>query len=739
MRETLATSAVLLRYGWRSTLGAFLSKQESLPLRMLMVFTFSYLPLMYFYQNYKTLKSLGDSESLKTLIIDWKLPPAAFVASSQVWSGLPHMVWLGLCVILLAIFFVGILAVHLTSYRKDGDTDLQWMQTFPVTMRSILWGRLLQSTMLQPYFFLLVLPFLLCFAIVRRENLAFSIVTASLIGWLGMLGISSLGMIFNCFVSLRLTPGRQRDIRFLATFLLLTAFFLIYFPYISNEGAFWRTIFRMSPFLQDSLVIRFMERLLRSDASSIIPLLSLLAGVLVLAHGSVVISAGIVTRGSEAQDEPIQKESRLLASLLHLFNPIVRRELRTLIRDRSQWATLMTGPLLALVFVIYNSFGTESLLHGRSFLMLCLMMYIMVTGFCLQMIFQRERPGLWFYAATPVLLSDVLRAQWKVPSVVFGLFYGLAFLAFAPQSFWQDTDALVRLPLGLYFAFTAQKHLRTVALLSYAPARENTVVKPLHLTIWLSLTPPLTFLVFEGEVWSVGAFLILFTGLAHTFEKKVLALEDDLIDPSYPIPRKADLAQGFLAALVYVFALMTANGVASILNFNLSVQFLTAALTLWGLHCYYSACNAEDVPVSFGSVRILDLLVLGLAGTFILRAAGFWDRMTSGSAFLEHIYSLSDYPAAPATAVLLFIVIARSVTEELIFRGLIQRGLSSRIAVPFALIISAGLTGLCHKPQDFGPIFLTSVGSGLLYHRTKVLWPGIALAIGVQGLRLFGF
>ncbi|HET9241579.1 MAG TPA: CPBP family intramembrane glutamic endopeptidase [Oligoflexus sp.] len=739
MRETLATSSVLLRYGWRSTLGAFLSKQQSLTLRALMVFSFSYMPLMYFYQNYKTLKSLGDSESLQILLVDWKLPPAAFVATSQVWSGLPQMVWLGISVILLAIFFVSILAVHLTAYRKEGDPDLEWMQTFPITTRSILWGRLLQSTMLQPYFFLLVLPILLCFAIVRGENLAFSIVTASLIGWMVMLGTSSLGMIFNCFVSLRLTAGRQRDIRFLATFLLIAAFFSVYFPYISHEGVFWRTIFWMSPFLQDSLAIHFMERLLRSDASSIIPLLSLLAGVLVLAHGSVVISAGIVARGSEAQDEPIKKESRFLASLLNLFNPIVRRELRTLIRDRSQWATLMTGPLLALAFVIYNSFGIESLPHGRSFLTLCLMLYILMIGLSLQMIFQRERPGLWFYAATPVLLSDVLRAQSKVASVLFGLVYAVAFVVFVPSGFWQDTDSLVRLPLGLYFALTAEKHFRTVALLSYAPARENTVVKPLHFMIWLALTPALTFLVLKGEVWSVGAFLILFTGLAHTFEKKVLALEHDLIDPSYPIPCKADLAQGFLAALIYVCALMTTHGIASFFNLNLSVQFLTAAVTLWGLHCYYSACTAEDVPVYFAAVRFLDLLFLGMGCAFILRTAGLWDRVTSGSAFLEHIYSLSHYPAAPATAVLLFIVIARSVTEELIFRGLIQRGLASRMAMPLALIISAGLTTLCHKPQDFGPIFLTSLGSGFLYHRTKILWPGIALAIAVQSLRLFGF
>jgi membrane protease YdiL (CAAX protease family) len=181
---------------------------------------------------------------------------------------------------------------------------------------------------------------------------------------------------------------------------------------------------------------------------------------------------------------------------------------------------------------------------------------------------------------------------------------------------------------------------------------------------------------------------------------------------------------------------MFVRGVALLFDLNLSVEFLAAAATLWALHYYGSSREVKDLPVYFGAVRILDLLFLGLAGIFILRASGFWDRMTSASAFLEHIYDLRMYPAFPATAVLLFITLARSVTEEYIFRGLIQRGLASRLVWPLAVIISAGLTALCHKPQDFGPILLTSLGSGLLYHRTKVLWPGIFLALAVQSLRI---
>lgn len=739
MRETLATSAVLLRYGWRSLLGGLLSKHESLTMRLLMLFTFSYLPLLYFYQNYRTLQRLADNESLGRMIVDWKVPPAAFVASSPIWTGLPQLVWLGICVMLLSIFAGSILAVHLMAHPQRTDKDMEWMQTFPVRTRSILWGRLLQSSLIQPYFFLLVLPFLLCFSIIRGQNLGFSIVTAALLGWMAMLVASSLGIIINSFVSFRLTPGRQRDFRFLATFLLIAAFFLIYFPFIMNEGVYWRAIFRMAPVLQDSPVIHLMERLLRGETSSILPLFALFAGVLALAQGCVVISEGIVTQAASSPQESKKQESRVLAKLLDSFTPVVRREIRILMRDRSQWATLMSGPMIALGYTIWNSFGDQSLAQGRSLLLMSVMMYLMMTGLSLQVIFQRERPSLWFYAAMPMRLSAVLREQRKVPAVLFGLVYALTFVAVAPQIFWQDADSVLRLALGLAFIFVAEKHFRSVALLSYTPAPENTVGKPLHLMIWLSLTPALSFLVIEADAWNVAAFLIPFTALAHGYEKKVLALEEYLIDPSYRVPRRADLSQGFLAAMIYTFALITANGLASFLHFNLSVEFLAAAAMLLALHYYGSSREVDDLPAYFGAVRVLDLLFLMLAGNFILQAAGMWDKMTSASTFLERLYDLRIHPAAPATAVLLFISLARSVTEEYIFRGLIQRGLSSRLGWPWAVIISAGLTSLCHKPQDFGPILLTSLGSGLLYHRTKVLWPGIILALAVQSLRILGY
>jgi membrane protease YdiL (CAAX protease family) len=739
MRKTLATSAVLLRYGWHSAWGALLFKQPRATLRTLMLFTFSFLPLLYFYQSYRAFERLGDSQFLNRMFTEWKLPAEALIGSYPIWAGVPQLVGMGIALMFLSMFPAGIFAVYLMGQRKGFDTDLEWMRTFPISLRSALWGRLLQSTVLQPYVILVILPFLLTFVIVRGDNLVFSIVSATLLSWIGMLAASSLGLLLHDFTTFYLTPARLRDFRFLVLVLSMAAFFLIYFPFIMNEGFYWRTIYHIAPGIQSSGLLHVMTVLLSGEVSSLLPLLSLLGSVLVLAQGSVIISEKIVNQGSPAQEQANKKEWRFLTSLLDTLSPVMRREMRVLLRDRSQWVSMMTGPLFALGFMIWCSLGNQSFAQGKNLFFMILILYLMMTGLALQVLFQRERPSLWFYAVMPRPLSKVLREQLKVPIALFGLVYGAVFLAFAPHSFWQDSDSLSYPALGLFFAFTTERHYRSVALMSYTPTAENPVGKPLHLMIWMILTPAFAALVLHGEVWNVAAFFIFYTSLVAIHEKKVLASEDFLIDPSYPISRRANLAQGFLAALIYTFALATCNNLAFLFGLNLSIHFLVAALTLWALHYYFSSRNVHDVPVYFGAVRGLDLFILGLGCALIIRAAGFWDRMTSDSAFLEHIYDPREFPAAPATAVLVFILIARSVAEELIFRGLIQRGLGSRLVWPLAIMISAGLASFCHRPQDFGSIFLTSLGSGLLYHRTKVLWPGIILAIAIQSLRLFGF
>jgi membrane protease YdiL (CAAX protease family) len=739
MRETLANSATLLRYGWHAAWGALLIKQPSITLRTLLILSVSYLPLLYFYQSYRALDLLADRASLNRLFTEWQLPPAALLEPSTLWAGVPQLIGMGLAVIFLTMFVGGIFAVYLMSQRKGNDTDLEWLRTFPIPLRSVLWGRLLQSTVIQPYFVLIILPFLLTFVIVRGHNLVFSLLTATLLAWMGMLAAASLGLLLHNLTTVHLTPARQRDLRALAVLLSMAAFFLIYFPFIMNEGLYWRTILKIAPSIQSSGLLQGMTSLLSGDAASVPPLLFALGAVLALAQGSVIISEKIVSQGSSVQERAGRKEGRFLGSLLDMFSPIMRREIRLLMRDRSQWVSMISGPLFGLGFMIWDSLGDQSNLQGKSLLFMCLIMYLMLTGLSVSVLFHRERPSLWFYSAMPLRLSDTLREQLKVPRILFGLFFGVAFLVFVPHSFWQDAESLLRLALGLYFAFITGRHYRSLTLLAYTPGTENPVTKPFLFMIWICLTPAFAVLVFAGNAWNVAAFLIPYTALVFTHEKKVLALEDYLIDPSYPISQRADLAQGFLAAMIYTFALVTGNTLAFFFDLNFSVQFLIAALTLWAFHFHFISRNVQDGPVYFGALRFLDFLFLGLGCAFILRAAGLWDRLIHDAAFLEHIYDLRFEPAVPATAVLLFVLIARSVTEELIFRGLIQRGLSSRLGWPLAVITSAGLTTLCHSPQDFGPILLTSLGAGLLYQRTRILWPGIVLAMAVHSLRLFGF
>jgi membrane protease YdiL (CAAX protease family) len=69
--------------------------------------------------------------------------------------------------------------------------------------------------------------------------------------------------------------------------------------------------------------------------------------------------------------------------------------------------------------------------------------------------------------------------------------------------------------------------------------------------------------------------------------------------------------------------------------------------------------------------------------------------------------------------------------EELLFRGVIFAGLVQRMPLWVAAVLSGIIFGAAHgDPWSFVPLAVTGTGLGLLYYRTRSLWPNI-LAHGV--------
>jgi membrane protease YdiL (CAAX protease family) len=105
---------------------------------------------------------------------------------------------------------------------------------------------------------------------------------------------------------------------------------------------------------------------------------------------------------------------------------------------------------------------------------------------------------------------------------------------------------------------------------------------------------------------------------------------------------------------------------------------------------------------------------------------------------LQMVFPLSAWEAAwferaadGSPVSLLSACLLAPVLEEMLFRGLILRGLLTRYPPPTAIVHSAALFGLAHfNIYQFFVAFSTGIVLGLAWQRTRSLWPCVLLHAG---------
>ena len=93
------------------------------------------------------------------------------------------------------------------------------------------------------------------------------------------------------------------------------------------------------------------------------------------------------------------------------------------------------------------------------------------------------------------------------------------------------------------------------------------------------------------------------------------------------------------------------------------------------------------------------------------------------------------FPGLAAAATYEALAVWTPVTEEIFFRGFVFAGLTPRLGVPRAIIVSGLVFSAFHL--SIGVlllIFVTGILLAWLYHRTGSLWPGIAAHAGQNAL-----
>ncbi|MFH1312727.1 MAG: CPBP family intramembrane glutamic endopeptidase [Candidatus Eisenbacteria bacterium] len=80
----------------------------------------------------------------------------------------------------------------------------------------------------------------------------------------------------------------------------------------------------------------------------------------------------------------------------------------------------------------------------------------------------------------------------------------------------------------------------------------------------------------------------------------------------------------------------------------------------------------------------------------------------------------------------LIAALGAAVSEEFIFRGVLQNGFSSRLRGWIAVLITASVFAILHTIWRFPPAFILGVFLGVLYWRTGSLWPPIAAHLTIN-------
>jgi membrane protease YdiL (CAAX protease family) len=132
--------------------------------------------------------------------------------------------------------------------------------------------------------------------------------------------------------------------------------------------------------------------------------------------------------------------------------------------------------------------------------------------------------------------------------------------------------------------------------------------------------------------------------------------------------------------------------------------------------------RAEPGPVLYSVLASLALIIPTLSLQAVIA-----HYMKIPDAVIEALEAIVRAESLPELAyVWLIAALGAAVSEEFLFRGVLQNGLASRLRGGIAVLLTALVFAILHTIWRFPPAFVLGIFLGSLYWRTGSLWPSIA-------------
>lgn len=463
----------------------------------------------------------------------------------------------------------------------------------------------------------------------------------------------------------------------------------------------------------------------------------MLVAAIVLVTGGVRISEHLVRDGLVVSAGSYRGERGLTppaSTSRRWFRGIVDREIVLLLRDRNLLMQTLLVPLLVIGFQIgFNPAmfegATDDSRHASALAFGIGAFVLMGGGF---MALSNEGKALWLLFTFPQRIDQVLLRKaivWGTAAAIYtlGVIVAVAVLAggFDVDAVIGGVTALVGIAIYAVIAVG-------MGILATNPLAEE-VQRKVRLTVMWTymMLSALYGYGFYAPHWTKLVLVIICALLAFAIWQIVRDRAPLLLDPIHqPAPQIA-LSDGLISVLAF-FVFQNAIAVAGVkagapVEQAILIAFVGAGVlvALLALYVFWRR-HVPNILVTLGirgSHEARSSLASMLLGIVLGAGAG-----SIGLLYQSVVFG-GDRGAVPTTLALLA-VIAAPLCEELIFRGLVFRGLRRSTHPMVAIIASAAIFALVHPPVSFVPVFGLGIVTALSFERTgRLLAPICAHAV----------
>ena len=653
--------------------------------------------------------------------------------------------------LLLALLSITLILVGIGAANKELsklDWDMEWLLTLPASVPVLYVMKIAERTVTNFFGWFAAFPFLI--ALTWHAGLRWSAPLVALGLCLPLLLVIAIIQVLAEAVARNLFPAFViRNTQAVATIAGILGLFLVMSPALGTgetDYFLWDWL-RAAPGLP---WLPFSQPAIIASAAGNIGPNTLLrfaaylgeAGVLTAVcwvalhtvHARGAVAGRGVLRGKRKQGPA--KESRV-----GVLKGIVGKDLRLLMRDRTFLAnTLIVPGVIVGMQIAFNPEMLSGISKDATHLAVTAFgfgayMLLMSTS----NILNAEGPALWLLYTLPKRMERLLLRKtfmWAPFACIYTgtvLVYGFANQGFSSELLIGGFYALAGLPiytliggaLGIFGTDPtineAQKRLRID-----------------YLYLFMLLQGLYAYGFYAPTHWSKVPLFVLLCALALAMWQNVGRRIPYLLDPvSEPQPT-ISLSDGLMAALFF-FVLQGLLMMFSIGALDLAywpailVSFGGAGLlvTLLALYIFWRrkvASLRASLGLSLGrgaSAAILEGMLWSLPA--LLVAVGYAYLTTHWGWLAEKIESASKASTLyeSDTSVVFWLaglaIVAAPICEEIIFRGMVFKGLRRGFGVGTAVLVSSAVFAVVHPALSFVPVFLMAVCAALAFERSKSL------------------